>query len=257
MIFYWGGRNWEQANFYRENNSSVAILVCGGPSMNRIDLSKLKGPGKVVVGMNNTYPKVLPDMWIGMDHPHCYSSSLTFESFPKFFRGGFHRHKYVTENTEVDVWAQNSVFYVNVAQGYYVDMKRRAENRKSENLVWTGNSFTFAFSLLYYMGFRKVYLVGCDLDNSTSDYHNDIELTEKQKDWNAHLYKHLYGFLTWMKNINFDEGFLEVVSMSPMSRINDLFPYKSIEELNAEINNNIPKQLNYVHSSDIDKIGKE
>ena len=69
-----------------------AYLCCSGPSLKDINPNDLRIPGATIIGVNNTYPFIKPDIWIGMDHPHCYPRQVLWEPFMKIMRGGF-QHK--------------------------------------------------------------------------------------------------------------------------------------------------------------------
>ena len=89
-LMYHDGDQWRNWECYNTQQSNVAILVGGGPSLNKIDVSNLTGPGKTVFGLNTTYPKVRPDIWVGMDDPKCYDRRIFHEPFPKVMRGNYY-----------------------------------------------------------------------------------------------------------------------------------------------------------------------
>ena len=89
-IMYHDGNIWRHWECFNNNQKNVAILVGGGPSLNSINTSSLTGPGKTVFGLNTTYPKVRPDIWIGMDDPRCYNRQVFYEPFPKIMRGNYY-----------------------------------------------------------------------------------------------------------------------------------------------------------------------
>jgi len=49
------------------------FLCCPGPSLADVRQERLHVPGAVVIAVNTAYPRVRPDVWIGMDRPECYA----------------------------------------------------------------------------------------------------------------------------------------------------------------------------------------
>lgn len=234
-VVHWTGSEWKLSNFFREVNSARAILVCGGPSLKNVDTSLLRGPGKVVLGMNNTYPFVVPDMWMGMDDPKCYDRRVVFEAFPKFFRGGYQDRGF----QDVLPINMNNVHFINVKKGPREDIFRRAE-KGAKHFIWHNHVMAVAMNLLIHMGFRDITLVGCDLDNTKSDYHNDIVLNEVEKSRNTRLYGDIYAWLKWLNKECRNRG-IHFYSANPNASINDFMTYRSLDELNSVVEEDLPE----------------
>jgi len=234
-IVHFDGEKWKYSNFHRDHNSSRAILVCGGPSLKNMDRTQFTGPGKVVLGVNNTYPFIKPDMWMGMDDPRCYHRKVHFESFPKFLRGGYQK-RHFQNFRPLDL---HNTHYINVKR----DVKTRIFDRASKHskaFIWHNNVMAVGMSLLLHMGFKEIYIAGCDLDNTEQDYFDDRKLVGKEKDRNTALYKHLYKWLKWLTPAALDRG-IKICSISPNSGINDIMPYISLEELNSKVASDLPQ----------------
>lgn len=234
-ITHWNGFKWTNSNFHRDVNSSRAILVCGGPSLANIDPDSLKGPGKVVLGVNNTYPYVVPDMWMGMDDPRCYDRRVLLESFPKFLRGGYQDR--VFQNFKpMELY---NVHYINVMKDTKMAIFDRAKPG-CLHFIWHNNVMAVAMNLLFAMGFKEIYIAGCDLDNSEKDYFDERVLVGNEKARNTSLYKHLFKWLRIMTEEGAKRG-IRLHSLSPTSGINEFMPYVSIEELNELVERDLPK----------------
>ena len=202
--------------------------------MNSIDLSKLRGPGKVIIGLNNSYPKVYPDIWISADDPHCYNRHVFFEPFMKILRGGYNKRN-VEGRSIHDL--HNTYFYPH-DECFYIDLLKKV-GKNTKKFVWHWDVFTLSINIILWMGFKEIYLVGCDLSCERGDYHHNEKLTENQRAYNEDLYQKLYGYLSWLKKQQ-EKLNMKVFSMSPLSRINDLYPFISIEELNCTIATELP-----------------
>ena len=242
----WNGEKWKETNLWSSNASSKAILVCGGPSTNLIDLSALRGPNKTIIGLNNTYPKVHPDIWIGADDPSCYNRHIFYEPFMKILRGGYNNR--LSEGREI--YNLRNMHYFDHEASKYVDLFGKV-GEDTQKFVWHWDVFTVSINIILWMGFKEIYLVGCDLSNDKGDYHHGGVLTPKQQQHNSSLYERLFGYLQWLNN-NQEKLGMNVYSMSPLSRINDLFRYVAIEELNTSIMRELPPLGTLYHTTDVD-----
>lgn len=228
-IQHWDGLSWKNSEFYRNHTMGKAIIVCGGPSLADIDITKLSGPGKTVIGMNTTYPHVRPDIWFGMDNPRCYDRNLMLESFPKIYRGGYWTN-IIQGVTLRDV--PNSHFmsiYKQLEEDYW-----KCFNEDNEAFHWDTNSFMAVVAFTLSMGFKDIYLVGCDLTNKKSDYFDDRKLIEDEKDSNTRLHTQLFNWLRRIQPKINSKG-VTLHSMTPRSRINKFLPYTTLEDLNKEV----------------------
>lgn len=244
-IMYHDGSIWRFWECYNQNNNNnVAILVGGGPSLNKIDISKLKGPKKTIFGLNNTYPKVSPDYWIGMDMPQCYDSHLFYEAFPKIMRGNYYNK---TLNGR-ELWEYPNSYFAAVKQTKRQEDLFHSIGKDTEIFVWHKNVFMTAINIILYMGFNKIYLAGVDFSLDEQDYFNPQQvLTEKQRTWNSTLYSTLYKYVEWLYNTGKYSG-IDIYSISPESKINTFLPYITLEELNTSLP--MPKKTKLLHSSE-------
>src|SRR5574343_1479552 len=52
------------------------FLVCGGPSLLTLDYARLKDPGIITMGLNNSPPTVRPNLWCSVDSPDHWIRSI-------------------------------------------------------------------------------------------------------------------------------------------------------------------------------------
>jgi len=237
-IVHWNGNKWSFSGFHREPNSNKnrAILVCGGPSLSTIDVSKLRGPGKAVFGLNNTYPYVVPDYWIGMDDPRCYDRNVLFEGFPKFLRGGLADRNF----QGVDPKELHNVHFINCKSGPQEEIFARAKYA-SKTFIWQNNVMAVAMNLLLAMGFKEIYIIGCDFDNSKQDYfEGDVKLGDKAKERNTRLYGNLYNWLRWLTDECAKKD-IKLHTLSKESKISKFMPYMSLLDLNKKVEQELPE----------------
>jgi hypothetical protein len=230
-ITHWDGKSWRFSEFHNTNKlKKVAILVCGGPSLKKIDVSKLKGPGKVVLGLNTTYPYIVPDMWMGMDDPRCYDRNILLEAFPKFLRGPLHK-RVVQGIQPKDL---HNVHYINVRKCKWIEMWK-SYHRDSASFVWHNHVMAVAMNLLLSMGFKEIYIAGCDLTMADKHYFDDRQLIGKEHDRNVALYREMIPWIKYIsENITKETG-CKLFSLSPDSTINDMMPFMTVEQLNKRV----------------------
>jgi len=251
-VQHWTKEGWAPSNFYRSLNTNIAILVAPGPSLDKIDTTKLLGPGKTVFGINTTYPRVRPDIWCGMDDPQCYNSHVFHEGFTKVFRGGY-------EQLEVHGTKLKHLSNMHFLSLEEVEWKDKVKFFKYlgpevNTLIWMKNVMVTTLNLILHMGYKRVYLAGVDLSFDKNVYakNTGAELREYQKDWNKDLYNWLATWLDWVSDTLRFVG-IEIISISPDSPINEFLPYISLQELNRELQRKLPPLTDTIHCSEISK----
>jgi hypothetical protein len=220
-IWSHNGLKWQQVNLHKKSNGLSAFLCAGGPSLNHVNPAFLNGPNRLVFGLNNTYPTIKPDYWIGMDDPDCYDVRLFWEPFPKIMRGGSGYSDGLCRGFALrDL---NNVMFADVVEhSDNMDVFNMSEKTK---FIWHKNTFSIALQVIMWMGIKNIYLFGVDLNNDSNDYFDGTYLTKEQRDSNSLLYNQLYNFLKKFKSIAEPLGY-RIVSCSHGSRVNDLFEYK-------------------------------
>jgi hypothetical protein len=78
------------------------------------------------------------------------------------------------------------------------------------------------------MGFNRIYLIGCDLDNSKQAYHGSVKLdiSEEYRLETQRLYDQIHQWLQWFAAEGQHHG-IKTYSCSPNSRINTYLDYRS------------------------------
>lgn len=213
------GESWQKVNLHKKNNGLSAFLCGGGPSLNLVNPKFLNGPNRLVFGLNNTYPTIRPDYWIGMDDSGCYDARLFWEPFPKILRGNYGNdlcRGYKLKDL-------NNTFFADVVE--YKDKMEIFDLNEETKFCWPKNTFAFALQFIMWMGIKNIYLFGVDLNNDEEDYFDGSYLTKKQKDSNSLLYDQLFTFLKMFKERAEPLGY-NIISCSHGSRINQLFEYQ-------------------------------
>ena len=164
-------------NMYK---GSHGFLILSGPSLKNYDLSKLNGSrGIVTMGVNNSWSIFKPNLWISLDEPHYFlDAGWRDPSITKFVPLAFSNKNIgikkidgTFEKTTTKVNDLPAVFY------FKRNLKFRVNQFLTEPTVNWGSSdgdvdeighhgarniILSAIKMMYYLGFRKVYLLGAD-----------------------------------------------------------------------------------------------
>jgi hypothetical protein len=244
-LWYETGNGPVRTSFARKDNSCVAFLCGGGPSLSSVDPSLLNGHNRIVFALNNTYPLITPDIWIGMDDPSCYRRDVFWQPFIKIMRGGYQNR--LCEGMRID--NLHNMYYADVD---YLDSREDIFRLRAHDIkfVWAANVFTTALHIIIWMGCKKIYLFGCNFDNSEIDYHDEqVSLSDRNKEWNKKLYAELYKYMEWFVSVSSRYG-VEVYSCSPDSKINNFINYVNYKYVIGELEKDLPKAGELVHSLD-------
>jgi hypothetical protein len=234
-----------QTSFARKTNSCAALLCCGGPSLSSVNPRYLNGHNRLVFALNNTYPFVKPDVWIGMDDPECYHRDIFWQPFVKIMRGGYQNRLCESEN----ISHLHNMFYADVEK---VDSQEETFKRRAHasRFVWHGNTLATALHIIIWMGCKEIYLFGCDLDNSGKDYFNNTTLAPFHKRRNQTLHDELFLYLKWFSEVGKLRHGVELYSCSPSSKINSFLPFVSYLDLIKTREKDLSYGKKLVHSVD-------
>jgi hypothetical protein len=234
-LLYECGAGLVPAYFARASFGMDAYLFSSGPSLSKLDLSMFNGKPVYKVGINTTYPKIKPDLWVGMDYPKCFNSELWSEPIPKILRNSHNRHS--VGSTPVRDFPM--VYFAEaeeVEQPWREVFMRRSHQTK---FIWTNNTFTTTLHILIWMGFKRIHLIGSDFGSTEEDYFDDSinarpfnhdetsgegSICQKQRELNRRLYLQQLKFL---RNFNreCEQRDIEIISCSYHSPVNVFLTY--------------------------------
>lgn len=200
----------------------ACILCASGPSLDKVDTSKLKGPGRVVVGINYSYPMLKPDYWLGMDGPEVFPEALFSEAFPKIMRGGYYDRPF----QGAPVGLRPFTYFCDVIEKNEHGM---FEFEYSGRFCWTWNTFQTALQFAMWLGCQTIYLVGVDLDSTDKHYCGNIQVSEENRLHNQNYYNQVFVFLKTFVPLAKSYGY-RIISSTEGSKINDVMPYVPLEQ---------------------------
>jgi len=151
-------------------------------------------------------------------------------SAKKFFVADF-SHPFLKEDNKRIVDTRYDLIYN--LQGY--DLLIRARKQKGIGYAFndfrTGRNSGFcAFQLAVIFGFKKIYLLGIDLNKQeTTHYHGGYG--ENAASFNSKLDTYYNYFKIGLEELKQDKPDIQVISCSKVSRLNSCIKYLSIDEI--------------------------
>lgn len=230
--------------FWAKANCDLdAYVLSSGPSLKYANLHLLKESPVFSVGINTTYPKFKPNMWVGLDYPKCFNENLWFEPFTKVCRIPYVNQP-IKEGSEIKVKDCPNVYFATSDAKFTNNGAREIFKRRAHKalFVWENNTLATALNLLIWMGYKKIHLLGSDFGGD--DYFDDSEsarpwnhdqtspsgkISKAQRQKNEKLWGQQINFIKdvskYGKSIN-----LEIISCSPGSPINEFLKFKPLEQ---------------------------
>lgn len=257
VLFTRDGHNAWLGDMYRGGS---AFLVCGGPSLKQMPLELLGRRGVLTYTINNAVSVVRSNIWSCVDDPgHFVDVMWRDPAIMKLIPLDHMDKHFHVRNANGELAPSNE----KVGDMPNVFGFRRNENFVPEQYLWEstvnwGNhsqwkdqdGFTGARSimlaavrLLYYLGVRTVYLLGCDfkMEVGQQNYAFEQDRTAGSVKGNNYTYMVLNKRFDRLKPIFDAEGY-RVFNCTPNSGLQS-FPYKDFREAVEEATASIPKQI--------------
>lgn len=164
------------------------FVVCTGPSLRVEDLDKLKN--EYTFSMNNIFQlfsrtKWRPTYYCLIDR-FVYDKLNEFEEFKKI-ENAFIPDSFTKRYKKISL-RQYNLIPVDFSESRWPMMKK-AQVRFSEDIdvvVYDFNSVTYtALQIAVYMGFKEIYLIGCDFDYSGTRQHFEDYGIEVNRDYHV------------------------------------------------------------------------
>jgi len=240
-----------------------AFLICGGPSFAKLDHNKLKNC--LTMAVNNSAKTYRPDLWTCVDQPSRFLKSIWLD--PKI-------HKFVPfDHTENELWDNSrdtwGPLYTDPVKKKIMKVRhcpnityiRRNEKFEpsrwlfeytfnwGDHSKWGGGRtvMLLALKLLFVLGVRNVYLLGCDLlMDDSHKYHFDENRDKGAQRGNMSTYKKMIEVYFPKLKPYFDNFGFQVFNCNPDSRL-QVFPHLPYEEAikRATGHMNIESELSY------------
>jgi hypothetical protein len=248
-----------------------AFLIAGGPSFATLDHSKLRMPGILTMGLNNTPKTFRPNLWVSVDSPDHFLRSIWLDPTIMKFVPICHTAKFIFNS---DKW---KFMDLRVGDCPNVLYYKRNEHFKAKQYLWEdcinwgnhknhggGRSVMLAaIRILFILGIRRIYLLGVDFEmNESTKYHFEQNRTKNSINGSNSTYQLLNK---WFKQLRplFEKQNLLVYNCNPNSKLRafNYIPYEEaigtvLEEFDfVDVNNERTNGLYDVKTED-KKLGK-
>lgn len=210
------------SNLYADQ---ALFIVGGSPSLTFQDTQYLLDSPIMSMGLNNVPVKVRTQLWCGGDHPACYAPGILAE--PRTMKFASLPHAEATVQGKQYFQYPNTFFYVpetEVPWHKFFDVQ--------PNVPWYHNTLFSSIHIAYMLGFRRIYLAGCDFNipNKEDAYIHATALSDDELDWNRRLYAYQVEELRGLRNV-FDQAGLELIDTSVFSKLADTYKHMRLDDV--------------------------
>lgn len=241
LLFKIDGRDVTLRNQYK---GATAFLICGGPSFAEVDHSRLRQPGILTMGVNNSVKTFRPNLWVAVDEANHFLRSIWYDpTITKFFPQGRQLDRIF--DSDAWAWTDRRVTDCPNVVLYQRHTGFKAETFLTEPTICWGNDakqgggrsvMLVAIRLLYELGIRRVFLLGADFNmQAGKSYHFDQAKSQGAANSNNATYRVLNERFTQLRPIFEQHGF-HVYNCNPRSKLTafDHVPYDRAVQLACE-----------------------
>lgn len=226
----------------------TCFLILSGPSLATHDLSKLKQPGIITLGVNNS-PKIFrPNLWTCVDDPEKFMISIWKDPLITKFVPIGKPKKRLFDNT---TWTYSNLITRDCPNiiYYYRNEHFNAETFLTQTTINWGNHKKFggkrsvllaAIKILYLLGFRRIFLLGCDfkMEKEKDNYAWEQNRHDGSIRGNNSTYAELKNRFTLLKPI-FESNNFFIYNCNQKSELK-IFPYLSFDNAISLALSNFP-----------------
>ena len=228
-------------------HNCATFLCCAGPSLASADQQRLYRRGILTCAVNNAVSVLRPNLWVIYDHPNrfieaAFRDPAILKFLPKPHLDGYLRtrndtgqlvdaHLQAKDCPAVFGYEHNNAFNESIWLTEASINCGHVDSDEDVQGVSGGRSVMLAaLKLLYVLGVRTVFLLGCDFNMSASktNYAFDHACSRSYIRMNNRAYRLLSNRLSRLKPY-FDEAGYQVFNCTPGSQL-DVFPILSLEE---------------------------
>jgi len=208
---------------YANSLRGEEVFLCGaGPSLKTTNCALIERSEKYIMGINNSFEYIHPDIWIGVDDSQAFDDKIWTLDCLKIY--DYQKRDDVVKQKPIQDY--NNIHFIYLVGNHKEEGQTKDYNFSGDfiNFYFEGNTFTTALHILYWMGTKRVYLIGCDFGGESF-------LSKKSKGYNEKgQQKSFKNAIDFLKLSKMQSG-VEYISCTPDSSINDFLEYKSVEEV--------------------------
>lgn len=216
---------------FRQLFSGSCFLVGGGYQLPAVK-DQLDDPRIVTMGMNNSATQFTPNLWVGADSVDHYSASILFNSSIMKFMYMCRADGVVNGKKASDL---DNIFFMPRSQVLEIDKFFISRPK----MGWWKNVVTMAVELLLYLGFDRIYFVGCGLKILDKPYGYESDLGPDEIRFNRTTYATVTRHMRYLHK-HASEYRFSLVSCTPDSTLNEFLPYIPLDEAIATEASKLP-----------------
>ena len=215
-----------------QSSDGEVFIVGGGPSLAGFDFSSLTDRCTIAVN-KSVFHIPNPNYFISVDYTFLRKvSKAVFNSIPakKFFVADF-SHPFLKEvNKQITDTRYNMVYDLSDYNILIRAYKQEGIGYTFEDFRTGRNSGFCALQLAIILGFKKIYLLGIDLNKQGKTHYHE-GYGEKVKTFVPKLDEYYNYFRIGLKQLQQERPDIQVFSCSPDSRLHNIIPYCSTKEV--------------------------
>jgi len=238
----------------------TAFLVASGPSLLSHDLTQLNTRGILTLAVNNAGAVFRPQLWVCLDAPQHFCDAIWRDpGITKFVPEGHLASPLRVRDAHGRlIYSRETPRHMPAVFGYVRNVNFVPERWLNEDSFNCGNSdgqrdgagnsgsrsvMYVALRLLYYLGLRRVYLVGCDfrMAERQQNYAFPQHRTRSSVASNNRLYATLNRRLELLRP-HFDAAGYEVFNCTPASGLT-VFPHVEFDQAVARARSVLPSRI--------------
>lgn len=257
MLFTRDGHNVFLGDIYR---GRPAFLICSGPSLTTHDLSLLQQRGVLTLSVNNAATVFRTQLWCSVDDPASFSDAIWRDPGITKFVPLCHMEKCFSVRNERQelVPSADRVGDMPAVFGFRRNEAFKADQWLYEDTFNWGNHskrvddygqqgsrsvMYIALRMLFYLGVRRIYLLGCDfrMEEGRKNYAFEQDRSSSSVRGNNCSYRILNVRLARLKPY-FEQAGLEIWNCTPSSGLT-AFPYVDYETAVAAVLADMPTKI--------------
>ena len=233
--------------FFRQDGAPVDLvdlyrgqsvfLVMNGGSLAGVDLDILQSPGIMTMGVNNGGHHIRPNFWSCVDEPYRFMPSIWLDPRITKFIPQAHFQKYLLDCDSKKL-SRTRVYNCPNVIGYKRNERFNHDTFLTESTINWGNHGSLgggrsvmlsSIRILHLLGFRTIYLLGCDFYMDPANKYFFSENREPNAiSNNMNSYKIMRGYFSRLLPV-FEKAGLSIFNLNPNSRL-ETFPFMSFDE---------------------------
>ena len=199
--------------------AQTIFLLCGGPSLADLDLDELRLLH--TAGVNNTARVFMPDLWFCVDDPLGFNMPAGFWSRPhttKFIPNRYHT------STRPYCPSVKGVIPYNETMSW-----EWSKYLSEERVLWGVSVMFAAIRVLFHLGIRRIFLLGCDLHmDKDRPYAADEPATDLHVRSNNRAYEDIKTQFQQIRGLLEDNG-MHLFNCNPDSKLT-IFPFMAYNQ---------------------------